>query len=212
MKFAKHLAKAMDVSDPEWFPYWINYKHLKKFLKFSLAKSKIAGGACGARAPGSIEWQEKVGGQKPMQDQHSSHQQQQQHVMGRQETLAPEGLERPWKRLRKQAEDPNRAKAGGPPVVSCPSSMAGTSRHRCNNGGSPQVGPVKSATELRNGRAGGSVISSCWARRASEARVPPAGVSTDEYDGGCPFFSALLREVEKCSTFFLQNEEDLKVG
>eukprot|EP00752_Nemacystus_decipiens_P014811 g13185.t1 len=33
MKFAKHLARAMDVSDPEWHPFWINYKQLKKLLK-----------------------------------------------------------------------------------------------------------------------------------------------------------------------------------
>jgi SPX domain protein involved in polyphosphate accumulation len=30
MKFGKNLEKLVDVSDPEWGPYWINYKHLKK--------------------------------------------------------------------------------------------------------------------------------------------------------------------------------------
>lgn len=39
MKFAKHLAKAMNVSDPEWAPYWINYKQLKKMIKKSLLPS-----------------------------------------------------------------------------------------------------------------------------------------------------------------------------
>lgn len=30
MKFGKNLEKLVDVSDPEWGPFWINYKHLKK--------------------------------------------------------------------------------------------------------------------------------------------------------------------------------------
>lgn len=33
MKFAKHIAKAMVVSDPEWSPFWINYKQLKRLMK-----------------------------------------------------------------------------------------------------------------------------------------------------------------------------------
>ncbi|KAG5179416.1 hypothetical protein JKP88DRAFT_280326 [Tribonema minus] len=33
MKFAKHLLKAIDLSDPEWLPFWINYKRLKKGCK-----------------------------------------------------------------------------------------------------------------------------------------------------------------------------------
>lgn len=32
MKFAKHLAKAMRLSDPEWLPFWVNYRFLKKLL------------------------------------------------------------------------------------------------------------------------------------------------------------------------------------
>lgn len=32
MKFAKHLAKAMRLSDPEWLPFWVNYRFLKKIL------------------------------------------------------------------------------------------------------------------------------------------------------------------------------------
>lgn len=32
MKFAKHLAKAMRLSDPEWLPFWLNYRFLKKIL------------------------------------------------------------------------------------------------------------------------------------------------------------------------------------
>jgi hypothetical protein len=33
MKFGKQLARVVDSSDPEWAPYWINYKLLKKKLK-----------------------------------------------------------------------------------------------------------------------------------------------------------------------------------
>jgi hypothetical protein len=29
MKFGKELRKAIDMSDPEWGPYWPNYKVLK---------------------------------------------------------------------------------------------------------------------------------------------------------------------------------------
>ena len=29
MKFGKNLQKVIDVSDPEWAPYWTNYKMLK---------------------------------------------------------------------------------------------------------------------------------------------------------------------------------------
>lgn len=33
MKFGKQLARVIDSSDPEWAPYWVNYKLLKKKLK-----------------------------------------------------------------------------------------------------------------------------------------------------------------------------------
>jgi hypothetical protein len=29
MKFCKNLQKVADISDPEWAPYWTNYKMLK---------------------------------------------------------------------------------------------------------------------------------------------------------------------------------------
>lgn len=29
MKFCKNLQRVVDISDPEWAPYWINYKMLK---------------------------------------------------------------------------------------------------------------------------------------------------------------------------------------
>ena len=33
MKFCRNLQRVIDISDPEWAPYWTNYKMLKKFLK-----------------------------------------------------------------------------------------------------------------------------------------------------------------------------------
>mmetsp|Transcript_5453 Transcript_5453/g.6379 ORF Transcript_5453/g.6379 Transcript_5453/m.6379 type:complete len:403 (-) Transcript_5453:54-1262(-) len=33
MKFCKNLQRIVDVSDPEWAPYWTNYKMLKKIIK-----------------------------------------------------------------------------------------------------------------------------------------------------------------------------------
>lgn len=33
MKFCKNLQRLVDISDPEWAPYWINYKMLKKLVK-----------------------------------------------------------------------------------------------------------------------------------------------------------------------------------
>jgi len=30
MKFGKHLVRVVELSDPEWGPYWMNYKFLKK--------------------------------------------------------------------------------------------------------------------------------------------------------------------------------------
>ena len=40
MKFGKSLLKAVDLSDPEWGPYWINYKNLKKRIN-TIVESKI---------------------------------------------------------------------------------------------------------------------------------------------------------------------------
>eukprot|EP00816_Leptocylindrus_hargravesii_P007733 CAMPEP_0196817152 /NCGR_PEP_ID=MMETSP1362-20130617/59040_1 /TAXON_ID=163516 /ORGANISM="Leptocylindrus danicus, Strain CCMP1856" /LENGTH=331 /DNA_ID=CAMNT_0042194731 /DNA_START=29 /DNA_END=1024 /DNA_ORIENTATION=+ len=33
MKFCKNLQRVVDISDPEWAPYWTNYKMMKKLIK-----------------------------------------------------------------------------------------------------------------------------------------------------------------------------------
>lgn len=33
MKFGKNIARVVELSDPEWSPFWINYKFLKKKAK-----------------------------------------------------------------------------------------------------------------------------------------------------------------------------------
>lgn len=33
MKFCKNLQRVVDISDPEWSPFWVNYKMLKKLIK-----------------------------------------------------------------------------------------------------------------------------------------------------------------------------------
>ena len=35
MKFCKNLQRVVDISDPEWAPYWTNYKMLKVCLRRS---------------------------------------------------------------------------------------------------------------------------------------------------------------------------------
>lgn len=48
MKFCRNLQRVIDITDPEWAPYWTNYKMLKKFLKALVppdaAESPVAGG------------------------------------------------------------------------------------------------------------------------------------------------------------------------
>ena len=36
MKFCKNLQRVVDISDPEWAPYWTNYKMLKVSLSNSM--------------------------------------------------------------------------------------------------------------------------------------------------------------------------------
>jgi hypothetical protein len=36
MKFCKNLQKVIDMADPAWAPYWLNYKLLKVRLMFLL--------------------------------------------------------------------------------------------------------------------------------------------------------------------------------
>lgn len=33
MKFGKNIGRVVELSDPEWSPFWINYKFLKKKVK-----------------------------------------------------------------------------------------------------------------------------------------------------------------------------------
>jgi hypothetical protein len=48
MKFCRNLQRVIDITDPEWAPYWTNYKMLKKFLKALVppdaAESHMGGG------------------------------------------------------------------------------------------------------------------------------------------------------------------------
>jgi hypothetical protein len=39
MKFCKNLQRVVDISDPEWAPYWTNYKMLK--VRFVRNRSKF---------------------------------------------------------------------------------------------------------------------------------------------------------------------------
>ena len=41
MKFGKSLLKAVELSDPEWGPFWINYKNLKKKIN-TIVESKVS--------------------------------------------------------------------------------------------------------------------------------------------------------------------------
>ncbi|CAB9514747.1 SPX domain-containing protein 2 [Seminavis robusta] len=42
MKFCKNLQRVVEISDPEWAPYWINYKQLKKLIKGIVSSSSTA--------------------------------------------------------------------------------------------------------------------------------------------------------------------------
>lgn len=33
MKFGKNIGRVVELSDPEWSPFWVNYKFLKKKVK-----------------------------------------------------------------------------------------------------------------------------------------------------------------------------------
>jgi hypothetical protein len=60
MKFCRNLQRVIDITDPEWAPYWTNYKMLKKFLKTlpscvppdGCAIAESSGGAASASAGG----------------------------------------------------------------------------------------------------------------------------------------------------------------
>jgi SPX domain protein involved in polyphosphate accumulation len=45
MKFGKNLARVVELSDPEWAPYWINYHLLKRKIKREIANESWIAGA-----------------------------------------------------------------------------------------------------------------------------------------------------------------------
>lgn len=38
MKFGKNIGRVVELSDPEWSPFWMNYKFLKKKVKVGRAQ------------------------------------------------------------------------------------------------------------------------------------------------------------------------------
>jgi hypothetical protein len=48
MKFCRNLQRVINITDPEWAPYWTNYKMLKKFLK-----AVVGGGPSRSESPQS---------------------------------------------------------------------------------------------------------------------------------------------------------------
>ncbi|CAM9567692.1 unnamed protein product, partial [Choristocarpus tenellus] len=54
MKFGKNIARVVELSDPEWTPFWMNYKLLKKKVKVRLCCP------CGGRAMDSRSTPEAI--------------------------------------------------------------------------------------------------------------------------------------------------------
>lgn len=42
MKFGKNIGRVVELSDPEWSPFWINYKFLKKKAKVRERERELA--------------------------------------------------------------------------------------------------------------------------------------------------------------------------
>lgn len=42
MKFGKNIGRVVELSDPEWSPFWINYKFLKKKVKVCVLRWVVA--------------------------------------------------------------------------------------------------------------------------------------------------------------------------
>lgn len=55
MKFCKNLQRVVEISDPEWAPYWINYKHLKKLIKEIVSSASAAAAAPPADSNNSVD-------------------------------------------------------------------------------------------------------------------------------------------------------------
>lgn len=52
MKFCRNLQRVIDITDPEWAPYWTNYKMLKKFLKALVPPDAVESPAAAAVGDG----------------------------------------------------------------------------------------------------------------------------------------------------------------
>lgn len=207
MKFAKHLAKAMSVSDPEWFPYWINYKHLKKFLKLSLARNRTTEVSRASSSITSIEPGGVVEGSPSKGNREEHKKQPGKRQDGQQATLSEK--ERPWKRLRERYGN---TESAAPLKIARRSLTCDLSRHRTNGAAATQSGfPGKTSSGTTPDASIGVSSSVDGDNRCAQLSVPCAGIPHEGDGDKCPFFGALLREVDKCSTFFLENEEDLKV-
>ncbi|KAL7532706.1 hypothetical protein ACHAWF_004231 [Thalassiosira exigua] len=60
MKFCRNLQRVIDITDPEWAPYWTNYKMLKKFLKALVPpdNAEPAPAAAGSESPRASKLEE----------------------------------------------------------------------------------------------------------------------------------------------------------
>ncbi|CBN78945.1 conserved unknown protein [Ectocarpus siliculosus] len=248
MKFAKHLARAMDVSDPEWHPFWVNYKQLKKPWDAAAAAppASTTGTSTMAAAAATENGASHRGG--------------------------AEGVAASVNTTREELEPAAAGVALTAAVLSCNPRAAAATGDRAVNGesnstssgsGTPPREDKKLACGVRDScRDGletasgvretassstavvlaccGNSSSSCAASAAAAAAnasgaaaaSPAAALGDDSTAAGaaatqqdaqqglllqrrrqceCPFFSALLREVDKCRIFFLENEGELKI-
>lgn len=277
MKFAKHLAKAMNVSDPEWNPFWVNYKHLKRLLKPSTARATnnttstttaATGDDIGnnleetkrqllrqqeaaARAAVGLLTRQRSGDDDSLVDEaHTPRGIVKQDTSLLQPATAPTTSEpspaasKIWRAANLRAahnspDNPQERKtkfqAKEPAIRSRPVFTAGI-------GGAPSSAsgklPPAAATSHPGGRIAVLSCPSCTSSCAIAATAAAAAAATaagagaagatacPEGEGAaevpavdprrhasakCPFFDALLREIDMCRAFFLQNEAELKV-
>lgn len=264
MKFAKHLARAMEVSDPEWHPFWVNYKQLKKVLKQPAAaaasnnSSSSPLGESSAAAAAALAYPRRPGIAPENGASHRGD---------------AEGVAASVNTTKEELEPAAAGVALTAAVVSCNPRAAAATGDRAVNGesnstsrgsGTPPREDQKLARGVRDscrdvletasgvrdtassavvlaccGNSASSCAASAAAATANASGVPAAspaavlggdstaaGAATQEdaqrglllqqrrrrrRQCECPFFSALLREVDKCRIFFLENEDELQV-